>query len=309
MKAILKMTWMHVKLSYRIKIAFFFTFIFPMAFFFLYCGIFAKSDPNGVAILMSPLISLSIISSSLFGLSVQLVVMRERDMLRRYHLAPITAMQMVTSRLLGNYLLFIPVVALQFLLAVWLYHMPLHGSLFGLWLVFTLGYLALGGIGLVVAGVVNTMQEAQVVNQILFFALLFLSGSAVPLFALPKVIQHIALFLPPTLMILASEGMLVSGQSLGQHYPELLGLGLTLVASLGLAVGLFRWEKEEKATTRGRWQATLAMLPLLIVGLWLNHSPRFIAVNQNALEGPRHPIAPSEQTVPNSTSAHPLPSR
>ena len=66
MKAILKMTWVYVKLSYRIKIAFFFTFIFPMAFFFLYCGIFARSQPAAVAFLISPLISLSIISSSLF---------------------------------------------------------------------------------------------------------------------------------------------------------------------------------------------------------------------------------------------------
>ena len=304
MKAVLKMTWVYVKLSYRIKIAFFFTFIFPMAFFFLYCGIFAKSDPNAVAVLMSSLISLSIISSSLFGLSLQLVVMRERDMLRRYHLAPITALQMVCSRLLGNYLLFIPIVALQFVLAVLLYHMPIHGSLAGLWLVYTLGYLALGGIGLVAASVVNTMQEAQVVNQILFFALLFLSGSAVPLFALPQLIQHVALFLPPTLMILVSEGLLVGGQSLGQHVPELIGLAMTLLASMGLAVALFRWEKEEKATRRGRWQAALAILPLLVVGYWLNHSPSFFATNRIALEAP-HRLPPVPE--PSSPDLHPQP--
>lgn len=280
MTTILKMAWMNVLLSYRVKIAFFFTFVFPMMFFFIYFSLFAKGNPQTVAALMGPLISFSVISNALFGLSVQLVTMRERDMLRRYHLAPITPAQMVGSRLLSNYLLFIPLVALQYLLAVWWYHMPVHGSLWALWLVFSLGYLALGAIGLVVAGIVDTVQEATVWNQILFFALLFLTGTTLPLISLPGFIQHLALFMPPTLMILGSAGIMLGGQGLLQNWQVIIGLLLITISSLGLGVALFRWEKEEKTTRRQRLRAALALVPLLLVGIWLNYSPSFQKANQ-----------------------------
>lgn len=284
MNKLLRMAWMNVLLSYRIKIAFFFTFIFPMMFFFIYFSLFAKGNPVMVEALMGPLISFSVISNALFGLSVQLVTMRERDMLRRYHLAPITPGQMVGSRLLSNYLLFIPLVALQYVLAVWWYKMPVQGSLVALWLVFSLGYLALGAIGLVVAGIVDTVQEATVWNQILFFGLLFLTGTTLPLVSLPGVIQHLALFMPPTLMILGSAGIMLGGQGVAQNWQVIIGLLLITISSLGLGVALFRWEKEEKTTRRQRLRAALALIPLLAVGLWLNYSPSFQQFNQAYLD-------------------------
>ncbi|HVA62418.1 MAG TPA: ABC transporter permease [Terriglobales bacterium] len=283
MNKVLRMAWMNVLLSYRIKIAFFFTFIFPMMFFFIYFGLIARGNPLAVEAMMGPLISFSVISNALFGLSVQLVTMRERDMLRRYHLAPIRAAEMVGSRLLSNYLLFLPIVVLQYALAVWMFHMPVHGSLLALWLVFTLGYLSLGAIGLVVAGIVDTVQEATVWNQILFFALLFLTGTTFPLAQLPRIVQHLALFMPPTLMILGSAGIMLGGQGVVQNLPEIIGLALITVSSLGLGVALFRWEKEEKTTRRGRLQAALALIPLLAVGLWLNYSPSYQKKNQASL--------------------------
>ncbi|MGH9393540.1 MAG: ABC transporter permease, partial [Terriglobales bacterium] len=196
----------------------------------------------------------------------------------------ITSFQMVGSRLLSNYLLFMPLVALQYALAVWWYHMPVRGSLWALWLVFSLGYLALGAIGLVVAGIVDTVQEATVWNNLLFFVLLFLTGTTLPLLELPRFIQHLALFMPPTLMILGSAGIMLGGQGLGQNLPEIIGLLLVTISCVGLGVALFRWEKEVKTSRRNRMQAALALIPLLAVGLWLNYSPAFQKTNQAYLQ-------------------------
>jgi ABC-type multidrug transport system permease subunit len=280
MSRLLRMAWMNVVLSYRVPIAFFFTFIFPMMFFFIYFSLFAHSNRYAVEALMAPLISFNVISNALFGLSVQLVTMRERDMLRRYHLAPLRPVEMVGSRLLSNYLLFLPVVVLQYALAVWIYKMPVQGSLFALWLVFTLGYLALGAIGLVVAGIVDTVQEATVWNQILFFALLFLTGTTLPLATMSRFIQHLSLFMPPTLMILGSAGIMLGRQGLLQNLQVIVGLALITVSCLGLGVALFRWEKEQKSTRRGRLQAALALIPILFVGIWLNTSAGFQRTDQ-----------------------------
>jgi ABC-2 type transport system permease protein len=300
MKPILTITWTHVKLSYRTKVAFFFMVVMPVGFFFLYCGLFGRGQADAVASLMQPLVTFLAITSGLYGVGGTLVALRERDVLRRYHLAPLSAVQIVMSNILATYITFMPIVFLMFVLARLLYHMPLSmESALGVLVVLSLGYMAVGGIGMVVAGLVNTAQEAQILMQVLFFALLFLSGSAVPLDHLPGFLQHLALFLPPTMMILSGQGIMVARQSLMLHIPELLALALTAISSLVLAAVLFRWEKEAKVSAH-RWKmAGLAITPMLLVGAWLNTSPAFHRVNDYLL----HTSKPSAVVRPTTSPA------
>ncbi|MGH9488678.1 MAG: ABC transporter permease [Terriglobales bacterium] len=279
-----RMAWINILLSYRIRIAFFFVFVWPMMWFFIYFLLFGGGHALAVAALFGPLISLEIISNALFGFSVQLVTMRERDMLRRYHLAPISATAMVGSRMLSSYILFMPLVVLQYVLAVWWFHMPVAGNLLALFVIFSLAFLALSAIGLVIACIVDTVQEAQVWIQILFFALLFLTGTTVPLMTLGHFIQRLALFLPPTLMILGGEMLMLGNTGWGTNLPEIIGLVLITLACWGLGVALFRWEKEQKSSRRARLRAALALAPILAVGLWLNFSPRFQRIYQSYLQ-------------------------
>lgn len=298
MKPILTITWTHVKLSYRAKVAFFFMVIMPVGFFFLYCGLFGHGQPDAVASLIQPLVTFLAITSGLYGVGGTLVALRERDVLRRYHLAPLSAVQIVMSNILATYITFMPIVFLMFALARLIYHMPLSiGAALGVVAVLSLGYMAVGAIGMVIAGLVNTAQEAQILTQVLFFALLFLSGSAVPLEHLPRFLQHVALFLPPTMMILAGQGLMIAHQSLVSHIPELLALALTAISSLILAAVLFRWEKESKVSPH-RWKiAILAIAPMLILGAWLNASPAFHRTNDYLLHGNK-PAAVRPTTPP-----------
>ena len=307
MKPILTITWTHVKLSYRTKVAFFFMVVMPVGFFFLYCGLFGRGQADSVAALMQPLVTFLAITSGLYGVGGTLVALRERDVLRRYHLAPVSAAQIVMSNILATYITFMPIVILMFVLAKLLYHMPLSfGAAFGVLAVLSLGYMAVGGIGMVIAGLVNTAQEANILMQVLFFALLFLSGSAVPLDHLPGFLQRMALFLPPTMMILAGQGLMIARQSLVLHIPELLALALTAISSLALASVLFRWEKEAKVSPN-RWKiALLAITPMLLLGAWLNISPAFHRVNDYLLHTTK-PAAVVRPAAPPDAQQLPLP--
>jgi ABC-2 type transport system permease protein len=282
-RSIFKMTWVAIKLSFRTKIAVFFMVIMPVGFFFIYCGLFAHGQPAAVAETMEPLVTLLVITNGLYGVGFTLVAMRERDILRCYHLAPLRPIQIMISNILAVYMTLLPTIVMLFALAKMVYHMPMPHSLLGMSVVFSLGFLALAGIGMVVAGASNTAQEAQVINQVLLLALLFLSGATVPLSHLSQSIQRIALFLPTTLMILAGQGVMLSGHGLKQHLPELVGLAVTSVASLGLAVAVFRWDKEVKPSPKQRLGALLALIPMLIFGIWLNTSPNVLHVNLHLL--------------------------
>lgn len=272
MKAILVMMWFYLKLGYRIRVAFFFTVIFSMAFFFLYAIIFAGSNGERLSLFMGPLITFLLVSNALFGFGGQLVTMREMDILRSYRVAPVSAWQLLISRLFGSYLLLLPVLVAQFVLAVWLFNMPLKGSVVNIFVVLTVGNFALLGVGMLVPSVVDTMQSAQVLNQILFIVLVFLSGATIPLAVMPHAIQRIALFLPSTSLVIAFQGIMVKGDSIWTHWPEMAFLFLTFVIAVSLGTRLFRWDKKEHATARAKLQGALILLLFLLCGLFLNLS-------------------------------------
>ena len=50
----------------------------------------------------------------------------------------------------------------------------------------TLGTVTFASLGLIVASVTNTMQETQIINQIIWFVFLFISGATIPFPMLPR---------------------------------------------------------------------------------------------------------------------------
>jgi ABC-2 type transport system permease protein len=259
-----------IKLVMRTKVALFFTFLFPIIFLFVYSGLFARGNPQAVVYFFGPLVTLQIMGSSFWGLGLQSVMQRERGSLRRYRLAPIGPGSMVFSSLLANYLLELPTLALLVFCARVFFHMPLQINPLTLLVLVTVGTFAFAGFGLTIASVANTMQEAQVYNNVVWFTLLFLSGVTVPLPMLPRLIQRFAAFLPATYLVTSFQAIMVGGQSLFEHRAEMLVLLISGTFGLLFAWKLFRWEKEEKISTRAKLVSICFVVPFLIMGFWMN---------------------------------------
>src|SRR5437879_11996432 len=90
---------------------------------------------------------------------------------------------------------------MEFLLARTVFHVTRFGDLFSAFLLITIGTVSFASMGLVVASVTNTMQETQVINQLIWLPLIFLSGATVPLASLPQVVSRVGLFLPATYLV------------------------------------------------------------------------------------------------------------
>jgi ABC-2 type transport system permease protein len=265
----IRIALLSIKLVTRTKAALFFTFLFPIIFLFVYAGIFARGNPEAVVYFFGPIVTLQIMGSSFWGLGLQSVMQRERGSLRRYRLAPIGPGTMVFSSLLANYLLQLPTLALLVACAVVFFHMPLTINPLTLLLMVTIGSFAFAGFGLTIASVANTMQEAQVYNNVVWFTLLFLSGVTVPLPVLPGWIQRIAPFLPATYLVDSFQAIMVGGQSLFAHRSEMLALLVSGTFGLLFAWKLFRWEKEEKISTRAKLLSLAFIVPFLAMGIWM----------------------------------------
>jgi ABC-2 type transport system permease protein len=273
MKAIPVLVLSSFHLSYRFKVPFFFTFVFPILISFAYFQIFAKGDALAITRMIGPLIGLTMMTNALLVAGMRSAEMRGRDMFRQYHLTPVRAIHLVLSDMIVGYLTFLPVLLVELAIVRFLYHAQFSGSYLAICAVCSVGYFSLSALGLLLSTIFNTAQEAAVVTQILFIVLMFLSGTTMPLDELPRFLQHVAIFTPPALVILSVEGAM-RGSGLVQILPEMAALVLSGIAAMIVTALIFRWDKNEKVPRRNRLQASLALVPLLAVGVLLNLGPR-----------------------------------
>jgi ABC-type multidrug transport system permease subunit len=260
----LTLTKMRIQLTLRNKMFLFFSVIMPFGFFFLYAGVFAKGNPIVVRYLMGPVVALTVMGS-FWGLSAALVMFREQGILRRFHVTPVTASDMLASSIVANFVLTLPTIIVEFLFAATIFQVRHFGSLSTALVLVALGTMSFASLGLVVASVTNTMQETQVINQLIWLPLIFLSGATIPLVDLPHVVQRVGLFLPATYLVTELQDAVYWSAKLWDR-DVLIALGsLVLWACLTffLSAQLFRWEPESKIPRRAKLLVAATALPFV----------------------------------------------
>lgn len=269
MTNLVTLTRIRMVLALRNKMFFFFSVVMPLLFFFLYAGIFAKGDPNRVLVFLGPVLALNVMGS-FWGLSATLVMYREQGILRRFHVAPVTASDMLASSVLANFILTLPTVTVVLLFARLIFHVHHMGDLLATFLFVLAGTISFGSLGLVVASITNTMQETQVLNQLLWLPLIFLSGATFPLGFLPEKVQAISAFLPATYLVIGLQ----QATLFSMHITQLWVCFFALVFWSGLcffvASQLFRWEPETRIPRNAKLWAAATIIPFLLLGIWEN---------------------------------------
>ncbi|MGB2636107.1 MAG: ABC transporter permease, partial [Candidatus Acidiferrum sp.] len=212
-----------------------------------------------------------------WGLSIQLVTWREQGILRRFRLAPIPPSNMIASSVIANYALILPTVILELVLARYVYHVTHFGNLFSVFVLAILGITSFGALGLVVASVTNTMQETQIINQIIWLIMLFLSGATLPLALLPQAVQRVALFLPATYLVSGIQRAMVDQAGIFSLGVEIVSLGCWAALAFTISSLLFRWEPEAKLPRNAKLWAVSTILPFILLGIWENHNGQLLA--------------------------------
>ena len=289
------LTRMRVQLAFRNKMFFFFVIVMPLAFFFLYAAVFAKSVPRTVGFYLGPVLSFNVMGS-FWGLSATLVMFREQGILRRFHVAPVSASDLLASSVVANYVMTLPTLLVELLCAKFIFHVPNLGDLLTLFLLASVGIISFGSLGLVVASVTNTMQETQVLNQLLWLPLIFLSGATFPLAYLPRPVQRFGLFLPATYLVNGLQQAIVNSATPWSRYVELLSLGCWACLTFFLSAQLFRWEPEARIPRRAKLLVAATAIPFLLLGIVENRSDRILREARDAfisLTLPVHNPTPS----------------
>src|SRR5438876_11044461 len=140
------------------------------------------------------------------------------------------------------------------------------------------------------------MQETQVLTQLLWLPLIFLSGATFPLAYLPRIVQRFGLFLPATYLVNGLQQTIVNSASPWSRYVEIISLACWALLTFFMSAQLFRWEPESKIPRRAKLLVAATAIPFLVLGIWENKTSRTISKAQamaDTLNPPSKPSAPS----------------
>jgi ABC-2 type transport system permease protein len=261
------LTKMRLRLAVRNRAFFFFILVMPLIFLFGAVALIGHGRTAWVGYILGAILTLTVMGS-FWGLSVQLVTFREQGILRRFRLAPLGAGPILASSILSNYFLLLPVMAFEIVICRWAFHMRSWGDLAAILLLVTVGSATFSALGLIVASVTNTMQETQMINNLIWTALLFLSGATIPLAIFPGWLQRVALFIPAQYLATGLESAATSLTTRAELITDTTALILGFAVAFEVSRQLFRWEPEAKAPRSAKLWVLAALVPFLAFGAW-----------------------------------------
>jgi imidazolonepropionase-like amidohydrolase/ABC-type multidrug transport system permease subunit len=257
----------------RSKTALFWMTAFPLGFLLLFGFVMARGDARVMAFMMPGLLTTTLMSGALFGVALPLVQQREIGLLRRLRVTPVPAASIAIAH--GVVAILTGIISLVALMVLgrMLFGMQMAGSWAALIGAYICGACALVPMGLLVGSTARDIRTAPAIANLIFFPMMFLSGSAMPFAILPEGVQRFARLLPTTYLNETYSGVIVRGEGL-----------LTLAGSLAvlLAIGavgivltsmLFRWEGTEPIPRRSL--AIIAMAFALTLGVSALAAPAF----------------------------------
>ncbi|MEO8438586.1 MAG: amidohydrolase family protein [Spartobacteria bacterium] len=274
MQSFLALLKIDLKLAMRNRAVLFFNYFFPLIFFFVFAQMFDAHQGSAILQVVAMVIVLGILGNGLFGAGMRAVQEREENILRRYKVTPITPVPLLAASMITGVVLFVPSVILIIFLAHQFYGMAIPAQFLSLIVFVCLGAIAFRSLGLIIAAVVNSSQESNILIQPIYMAMLFLSGATIPITFMPHWLQNVTQFIPATYLMTGIGGIIQRGESLGENWLSVLALIVTTLVATFIATKLFRWEKDEKLRASAKLWVLVVLLPFLLLGAyqaWSQH--------------------------------------
>ncbi len=261
-----------MRLALRNRAVIFFNYFFPLAFFFIFAALFDAKKGTAVQRVVTTVLSLGILGNGLFGAGMRAVMDREADVLRRYKVTPITPVPLLLASITNGMILYLPTVVFTLFFATRFYGMTMPANLFSFFLFVAIGALAFRALGMIIAAVVNSSQESNILIQPIYMAMLFLSGITIPITLFPEWLQNLTQFVPATYLMSGMSGIVQRNETALQNWQPILALLLTAVVGTFIATKLFRWEKEEKLRPAAKLWVLVTLVPFLLLGTYQAYS-------------------------------------
>ncbi len=175
-------------------------------------------------------------------LTTGLSVAREREMgtFDQLLVTPMRPAEILLGKALPGFLVGIVEGTLIILIAIFWFHVPLTGSLLGLYFGLLCFLFSTVGIGLMISSLAVTQQQALLGVFLFMVPAIVLSGFATPIANMPPIVQYITLLNPLRYFLIILRGSFLEGAGIGLFWPQYWPLAVIGLLSMATAGRLFR---------------------------------------------------------------------
>jgi len=165
---------------------------------------------------------------------------RERGTIEQLIVTPLRAWELMVGKL-APYVLLAFLDTLEILaIGVFLFKVPINGSLLLLILLTGLFLITTLGIGLFISTIANTQQEAMMTTMFTTLPSIFLSGFFFPLAAMPAWLRVASYIIPLRYFLIIARGIVLKGVGVPALQSEVIALAIFAVVVMSAAALRFR---------------------------------------------------------------------
>src|SRR6185437_2440331 len=187
------------------------------------------------------LLGMNLMGSAIWGVGLAIVDFRQKKLLKRLVASPMRRWQYLAAFVLSR-LLMLPVEVVAFLaFAVFVFGVPLRGSLWQLAVLCIVASLSFNALGLLTASRARTMEAVSGLMNLVMLPMWILSGIFFSADRFPGVVQPFIRALPLTAVIDALRANMLQGTGFTQLHWQLAVMAAWFVIPFFLALRLFRW--------------------------------------------------------------------
>jgi len=210
-----------------------------------------KAAPIGVVAFYNPqrrspvnivpgLIGVILTMTMVMFTSVAIVRERERGNMELLITTPVSRTELMVGKVLPYALIGLIQTTVVILLGLWLFQVPIRGSVLDVYLAAILLILANLTLGLMISTKAASQFQAMQMTVFILLPSILLSGFMFPYAGMPRVAQWLAEVLPMTHFLRLIRGVMLRGASLWELWQDVLYLVAFIAVMMSLAVARFR---------------------------------------------------------------------
>lgn len=236
-----------MKLVLRNFMTVFFALVFPIIMMAMFGGVYGNEPSEhmggyGAIDIMTPsYICLIVAVTGIMSLPLTIAEYREKRILKRFMASPISPRDILLTQVLVNFITTIAGMILLIVFTVATFGLQFNGNITYTVFAFILTALSIFSLGLLIAGVSPNGRAASAISYIVYFPMMFLSGSSMPTEIMPDAIKTISKALPLTYGVNLMKGMWL-GKELSGFILEIAVLAGVLVICTVISIRCFKWE-------------------------------------------------------------------
>lgn len=187
------------------------------------------------------LCTISICAGGLMGLPLVVSEYRERKILKRFQVTPVSPVRLLAVEF-TIYVFYCIVSMVTLMVAGTIFwNIRIYGSwtgFLGSWLLTMVSTLS---IGMMVGGIAKNTKTASVIASVLYFPMLIFSGATLPFEVMPDFMQKIVSIFPMTqgIQLMKAAFLDLSVENSGL---TIIGMGVVTIVCFSIAIRFFRWE-------------------------------------------------------------------